>query len=217
MKCVVTAGPTYEELDEVRRLTNFSTGALGSGLADYLAGKGHEVELLTGYYSTCRPAARAERRQVFTTTADLRRRLEALRSPDARAVFHAAAVSDFGFGRIWTRTASGELREVKSAKIATDQEGLLAELKATPKIIRELRGWFPKALLTGWKYELDGSRDEALARGERQMRECQLDACVVNGRAYGEGFGLVRRDGGFAHLEDGEGLFAALEALIPKE
>ncbi|MGD1084312.1 MAG: phosphopantothenoylcysteine decarboxylase [Verrucomicrobiota bacterium] len=217
MKCVVTAGPTYEELDEVRRLTNFSTGALGSGLADYLAGKGHEVELLTGYYSTCRPAARAQRRQVFTTTADLRRRLEALRSPDARAVFHAAAVSDFRFGKIWARTAAGELREVKSAKIATDQEGLLAELRATPKIIRELRGWFPKALLTGWKYELEGGRADALARGERQIEECQLDACVVNGRAYGEGFGLVRRDGGLAHLGDAEGLFAALEALIPVE
>ena len=26
MKCIVTAGPTYEELDEVRRMTNFSTG-----------------------------------------------------------------------------------------------------------------------------------------------------------------------------------------------
>ena len=90
MKCVVTAGPTYEELDEVRRLTNFSTGALGAGLADYLAGLGHEVELLSGYYSTCPPAARAQRRQTFTTTADLRRRLAALAAPDVEAVFHAA-------------------------------------------------------------------------------------------------------------------------------
>ena len=54
-KCIVTAGPTYEELDEVLKMTNFSTGALGTGLADYLAGLGHEVELLTGYYSTCQP------------------------------------------------------------------------------------------------------------------------------------------------------------------
>ncbi|MGD0411613.1 MAG: phosphopantothenoylcysteine decarboxylase [Verrucomicrobiota bacterium] len=119
MKCVVTAGPTYEELDEVRRLTNFSTGALGSGLADYLAGLGHEVELLIGYYSTCPPAAKAQRRQTFTTTADLRRRLAALASPDVGAVFHAAAVSDFTFGKIWERAAAGELREIKAAKIPT--------------------------------------------------------------------------------------------------
>src|SRR5687768_14363623 len=36
VNCVITAGPTYEPLDEVRRLTNFSTGRLGSELATYL-------------------------------------------------------------------------------------------------------------------------------------------------------------------------------------
>ena len=50
MKCIVTAGPTYEELDDVRRLTNFSTGTLGTELANYLVDHGHEVELLRGHY-----------------------------------------------------------------------------------------------------------------------------------------------------------------------
>jgi phosphopantothenoylcysteine synthetase/decarboxylase len=213
MRCVVTAGPTYEELDQVRRLTNFSTGTLGCGLADYLAAKGHEVELLVGYYATCGLPVLAQRRQVFTTTADLSRRLEALASPDARAVFHAAAVSDFMFGKIWSRTGAGELRQVQAAKISTRAEGLLAELKPTPKIIRQLRGWFPKGLLTGWKYELDGDRAQAVARGEEQMRECALDACVVNGRAYGAGYGLLRREAGAAHLADAQELFAALESI----
>ena len=36
MNCIVTCGPTYEPLDEVRRLTNFSTGRLGTELANYL-------------------------------------------------------------------------------------------------------------------------------------------------------------------------------------
>src|ERR1039458_789269 len=169
MKCIVTAGPAYEELDGVRRLTNFSTGALGTGLADYLSGLGHEVELLIGYYSTCDPAVKAQRQQTFTTTADLRRRLAALASPDVGAVFHAAAVSDFTFGRIWERTPTGELREIKAAKIPTRAEGLLAELQPTPKIIRELRGWFPKAFLIGWKYELEPAGEGgAVARGADQ-------------------------------------------------
>ena len=214
MKCVVTAGPTYEELDEVRRLTNFSTGALGAGLADFLAQNGHEAELLIGYYSTCPPAAKAQRRQIFTTTADLRQRLAALASPDVGAVFHAAAVSDFTFGKIWERMATGELREVRSPKIATRQEGLLAELKPTPKILGQLRGWFPQALLTGWKYEMEGDRAQAIARGEWQIRESQTDACVVNGRAYGAGFGLLTRQGKFRDLPDNGALFEALEALL---
>ena len=48
MRCVVTAGPAYEPLDDVRRLTNFSTGQLGTELANYLTTEGHEVTLLSG-------------------------------------------------------------------------------------------------------------------------------------------------------------------------
>ena len=54
MNCLVTAGPTYEALDEVRRLTNFSTGRLGSELASFLAGHGHHVTLLIGQQATWR-------------------------------------------------------------------------------------------------------------------------------------------------------------------
>ncbi len=239
MKCIVTAGPTYDELDEVRRLTNFSTGTLGAGLADFLAGLGHEVELLTGYYSTCPPAARAQRQQTFTTTADLRRRLAALASPDVGAVFHAAAVSDFTFGKIWERTPTGELREIKSAKIPTRAEGLLAELQPTPKIIRELRGWFPKGFLVGWKYELERRSIAAanlwrthhplILRLERQrktvsrewtlgllqMKESQTDACVLNGRGYfNEGFGLLHKDMTLTRCLDKAALFTALAAAL---
>ena len=114
----------------MRRLTNFSTGALGAGLADYLAGLGHEVELLAGYYSTCHPAVQAQRQQTFTTTADLRRRLAALASPAVGAVLHVAAVSDFTFGKIWERAPAGELREIKSPKIPTRTEGLAGGVAA---------------------------------------------------------------------------------------
>lgn len=214
MKCIVTAGPTYEVLDEVRRLTNSSTGALGSGLAGYLAGLGHEVQLLTGYYSTCPPAARAQWQQTFTTTADLRQRLAALASRGVGAVFHAAAVSDFTFGKIWERTAAGELREIKSAKIPTRAEGLLAELQPTPKIIRELRGWFPTAFLAGWKYELDPVV-KPLDFGRGQILENRTDACVLNGRGfYDQGFGLLHKDMTLTRCRDNNALFAALGTAI---
>ena len=45
MNFIVTAGPTYEELDNVRRLTNFSTGRLGSELVNFLVARGHQVEI----------------------------------------------------------------------------------------------------------------------------------------------------------------------------
>ena len=214
MKCIVTAGPTYEELDEVRRLTNMSTGELGSGLADFLSNHGHEVELLIGHYATTRLEAKVQRRQVFTTTQDLQERLRALGSKDACAIFHAAAVSDFGFGKIWSRGADGELREIKSAKIPTRNETLLAELTPTPKIIHQLRDWYPKGMIVGWKYEVVGDRVEALSKGGRKIEESRSDACVVNGRAYGEGFGLITRTAPLQHLIDKEALFGALERQL---
>src|SRR5881396_3056907 len=101
MNCIVTAGPTYEPLDEVRRLTNFSTGRLGSELASFLSAQGHEATLLIGQQATFRGERHARHVQTFTTTADLRDRLRALGGEAVDAVFHAAAVSDFTFGKVW--------------------------------------------------------------------------------------------------------------------
>ena len=58
-------------------------------------------------------------------------------------VFHAAAVCDFTFGDLWRRSPDGELLPVTGGKVSTRNGSLLAELVPTPKLIAELRGWFP--------------------------------------------------------------------------
>ena len=214
MKCVVTAGPTYETLDQVRRLTNFSTGQLGTELANYLAAHGHEVTLLLGEPATFAGERRAQTVARFTTTENLRDQLQALAADKVDAVFHAAAVSDFKFGKVWLRSAAGELSEIKSGKISTRAGTLLAELVPTPKIIAELRAWYPTAKLIGWKYEVDGDRAGVLRVAEQQLTQCLTDACVANGAAYGEGFGLVTGAGQCAHLADRVALFEALTGLL---
>ena len=115
MNRVVTAGPTYEPLDDVRRLTNFSTGRLGTELANHLTAHGHQATLLIGEQATHRGERHAKTVEVFTTTADLRERLKKLSAGRVDAVFHAAAVSDFTFGKIWTRPATGEMTELSRA------------------------------------------------------------------------------------------------------
>ncbi len=214
MECLVTAGPTYEPLDEVRRLTNFSTGRLGSELVNFLAARGHTATLLIGQHATYHGERHPARVETFTTTANLRERLQALAGLAVGAVFHAAAVSDFAFGKVWRRSPQGELAELKAGKISTREGTLLVELAPTPKIISELRQWFPKARLVGWKYEVEGGRAGVIRLSERQITECRTDACVANGPAYGAGFGLVRCGGDFTHLPDTAALFAALEELM---
>ena len=215
MNCIVTAGPTYEPLDDVRRLTNFSTGRLGTELANFLAARGHKVILLIGTMATHGGERRAQRVETFTTTTDLREKLKAVSSKKVDAIFHAAAVSDFSFGRIFTPNEAGKLAEIKSVnKIPTRQGKLLVELVATPKIIAELRGWFPRTRIVGWKFEADGARADALSAARQQIAECSTDLCVVNGPAYGEGFGLATRNGKVAHLASAPLLFEALEKFV---
>ncbi len=214
MHCIVTAGPTYEPLDKVRRLTNFSTGRLGSELAAFLMARGHEVTLLIGQQATWRGERGARRVETFTTTANLRERLLRLAGGEVGAVFHAAAVSDFTFGKIWQRSPSGELTEVQAGKIPTRQGTLFAELTPTPKLIAELRDWFPQARVVGWKYEVDGSRADVIRLAEKQIAECRTDACVANGPAYGIGFGVVRRGGEVRHAAEPLLLFQALEESL---
>ncbi|SRR5581483_1119563 len=213
MNCIVTAGPTYEPLDDVRRLTNFSTGRLGTELANYLAARGHKVILFVGEMATYGGERKAQRIEIFSTTADLREKLKSLSTKKVDVIFHAAAVSDFSFGRIFEPNDS-KLSEIKSKKISTRQGKLLAELLPTPKIISELRGWFAKSKIVGWKFEADGKRVDAIAAAQKQITDCKTDLCVVNGAAYGEGFGLLAKIGEPKHLANPPLLFDALEKFV---
>ena len=210
MNCIVTAGPTFEPLDNVRRLTNFSTGRLGTELANFLTARGHRVTLLVGELATYAGERQAAAVKRFSSTADLRATLKALAGKKVDAVFHAAAVSDFTFGQIFTRDAAGKLKPfTASKKISTRGGKLCVELVPTPKIIAELRGWFPAAKITGWKFEADGNRAAGLRAARRQIAECATDYCVANGPAYGKGFGLVSA-AGQKHFTTAEKLFDRL-------
>lgn len=188
MHCIVTAGPTVEPLDSVRRLTNHSTGTLGTALADHLAGCGHEVLLLRSRTATAPPPIHAVATEAFGTSRELMDLFRSHATREPVALFHAAAVGDFEIGSVFRREADGALTRVESGKFSTRDGDLLAELRPTQKILAQLRDLYPKAWITGWKYEVDGSRDEVVARARAQVDDCRSDAVVANGPAHGPGF-----------------------------
>jgi phosphopantothenoylcysteine decarboxylase/phosphopantothenate--cysteine ligase len=210
MRALVTFGPTCEPIDKVRRLTNFSTGQLGTGLANFLHDAGHTVLALRGSLSTFPGACLAQTVRTFTTTADLSRLLHEAARENYDAIFHAAAVSDFIGGQMFRRNSDGSLEAVRSGKFSTRDGSLLLELIPTPKIIHDLRTLFPAARLFGWKYEVDGSRDDVIALGIRQISDNQTDFCVVNGPAYGSGFGIVAQHAPLQQCGSAAELYAAL-------
>src|SRR5277367_4571273 len=96
MRIVITSGPSYEPLDRVRRLSNFSTGELGTLLAEGFAEAGHTVVCFRGVASTFPPPLWPVEVIPFTTNDNLAAGLRALPArEEATLVLHAAALCDF--------------------------------------------------------------------------------------------------------------------------
>lgn len=199
MKVIVTCGPSYEPIDEVRRLTNFSTGELGVLLSNELARAGHEVFCFKGSGATAPGPDAPCRVSLFNTNDDLLALLEkASVEYEIGAVFQAAALCDYKVRNV----ADEQGRDCNSPKIASRSGALTIHLEPATKVIAQTRRLFPKSWLVGWKYELAGTREEALAKARRQIEENSVDACVVNGRAYGSGFGICLADSSVHECEN---------------
>ena len=203
---LISAGPTFEPIDEVRRLTNFSTGSLGTLLANALAMAGHEVVLMRSRAAVAPPPVFAVEVVPFSTTAELRGLFGRWATADPVVVLHAAAVGDFECAGVHARGVDGTLAPVAARKVPTSGGELWMRLKPAPKILPLLRGLFPAARIAGWKYEVDGSPAEALARGREQVASARTDACVVNGPAHGPGYTVVRPGMADERLGDGPAL-----------
>jgi phosphopantothenate---cysteine ligase (CTP) len=187
MRVLITAGPSSEPIDEVRVITNRSTGELGTVLADAMARAGHSVELLLGQGATFEWSGA----KLFATNEDLEQLLAKVFQPETvDVVFHVAALADFRVGRI-------EINRTRQLvpKIASDAGPVWLELVPQSKLIANLRTCFPKARIVGWKYEHGITRDELLLEAARQIQQHRTNACVVNGRAFGPGFGVCTSDG----------------------
>lgn len=192
MRVLITCGPSYEPLDEVRRLTNLSTGALGVGLAEHLAAAGDEVVCLKGVGATHRDPGPPVIVDTFATNDDLEERLRHWAATGAfGAVFHAAALCDFRVAAV--EDGRGRMRQ--DGKIPSGLGELSVRLVPTRKLMVDLRRRFPEAWIVGWKYEVDGEAEGAIERGRLQMSAYQTDVCVVNGPACGGTFWICEASG----------------------
>ena len=181
---LVTCGPAHEPIDDVRRITNHSTGEIGTILSETLSASGFEVLCLRGEMAG-HPAPKNASVVAFSTNASLLKILQTL-SVQPSAVFHAAALCDFTVHRIEGTESARKIRSTVAE--------LHLILRPAEKILPRLRSLFPDSIIVGWKYELDGSCANAIARAREQIKNSRTNACVVNGSAYGTGFGFLTRE-----------------------
>ncbi len=128
MKILVTSGATREPLDDVRFLSNVSTGATGAALADALAAHGHTITLLRGTGAAMPHAVRDV--AVFTSTSDLLAQLrQQVATGGYDAVIQCAAIADYTPARV-TR-----------GKISSNAPSLTLRLVPTPKILPQIKSF----------------------------------------------------------------------------
>lgn len=211
MRCFVASGPTWEPVDQVRRLTNFSTGSLGGRLANRLAEEGWDTTLLLSESAVWRAPLAAVRTETFSTASSLRDawKRHSVRGP--AALFQVAAVGDFTGAGLFRETGTGSMARCAEGKPATAAGRLWLALEPTPKILPQLRDLFPDAVIFGWKYEVDGGVEGAIAAARRQLANAKSNYCVLNGPAAGPGFSIWGSSGVVAEAPDVDVL---LETLV---
>ncbi len=127
-RVLVSAGPTYEDLDPVRYIGNRSSGKMGFALAAAAAELGAEVTLIAGPVGLATPAG--------VRRIDVRRAIEmrdaALSMLPQDIYIGAAAVADY----MPARTATDKIK--KPTDVASRDSGLTLELVRTPDILAEI-------------------------------------------------------------------------------
>jgi phosphopantothenoylcysteine decarboxylase/phosphopantothenate--cysteine ligase len=166
LRVVVTAGPTYEDLDPVRFVGNRSSGRMGFAIAAELTARGAHVTLIAGPTSTPAPAV-AVMTRVRSAVEMHRAVLEAV--PDADALVMAAAVANY------------RAEQTEAQKIAHDDGPVTLCLVPTPDILADVAQWRSQAgrttpLLVGFAAETHDVVPRARAKQTRKG----VDVIIAN-------------------------------------
>jgi len=167
---LVTAGPTCEDLDPVRYLTNRSSGKMGYAIADAAARRGARVVLVSGPAALDAPVG-VELVPVRSTEEMHRAVLQHLGS--ATIVVMAAAVADY-------RPVMAQ-----SQKMKRSGEHLLLEFEPTPDILADVARRSPERFVVGFAAETDHVAEHA----RRKLAAKAANMIVANDvTAEGAGF-----------------------------
>jgi phosphopantothenoylcysteine synthetase/decarboxylase len=194
-KVLITSGGTREYIDDVRVLTNISSGKLGAMIAEKLFSNGYEVHYVHSIGSI-EPRTNPERmdcvnKHSIKDVAGLVEKMEEL-APQMDVVIHAMAVSDFGFDRS------------KPVKLkSNDPEGFIEYMRQTikvnPKVLPMIKEWNPDTLLISFKFEVGLSLTNLFDVAIKSMIGGNSDFVVANDKEemvnFGKHIAYILRNG----------------------
>ena len=167
---LVTAGPTCEDIDPVRFLTNRSSGKMGYAVAAAAARRGAKVALVSGPTALGAPQG-VER--IDVRSAEEMQRAVMARFPDCSIAVFAAAVADY-------RPA-----EKSSKKVTRAKEALTLRLEPNPDILASVSRQKGERLVVGFAAETESVAENA----RKKLAQKNADLIVANDvSAEGAGF-----------------------------
>jgi phosphopantothenoylcysteine decarboxylase/phosphopantothenate--cysteine ligase len=177
LRVVVTAGPTVEDIDPVRFVSNRSSGRMGFAVAERAARRGATVTLITGPVELATPVAVA--RVDVRSAREMKAALDAAFGEnlgEADALVMSAAVADYA------------PREVHTHKMKKAGDSMSLELTRNPDILAEMGGARQdgRPVLVGFAVET-AEDDVLVAYAHKKLRDKKVDLIVANraGDAFG--------------------------------
>jgi len=166
IRALVTCGATWTPIDDVRVISNVSTGETGHLIACALRSAGARVTVIEGpvAYPLLDRGIKIIKYRFFDQLAKLLKR-EVLQKYDI--VIHAAAVSDFKVPR-------SHKNKIASSKTLT------LRLVATPKLIESIKTLSPKSVLVGFKLESKLNPKNIFKTAQALFSRCGCDLVVAN-------------------------------------
>lgn len=189
---IITAGGTSEKIDNVRKITNSSSGKLGVTIANKLLEEMSDIKV---YYICSKNSYKPldERVEIIEIegTMDLKNKVEyLLRDNNIDFFIHSMAVSDYMTDYVTTLNkikesiiktdnidhAFSNIEVISSNKISSYENNLVVVLKPTPKIISIIKDISPATYLIGFKLLDKVSKEELIqvAKNLRDKNNCDL-------------------------------------------
>jgi phosphopantothenoylcysteine decarboxylase/phosphopantothenate--cysteine ligase len=163
-KVIVTAGGTKEKIDDVRFISNGSSGKMGAAIAEALFLRGAEVLLIRAKESV-KPRY-VIKEVTFETSAELADIMKQ-NVKDYDTIFHAAAVADF------------TVSEPTEGKISSSTAFTLTMVPQA-KIINAIKDWNPNIQLIAFKTTAGKSADEMIEIAKAKIADSRADIIIAN-------------------------------------
>ena len=163
LNVVVATGATFEAIDDMRGITNRSSGKMGIELAKEAYRQGANVTVVCGRIDTYVPSV-FERIDVESTDE----MMEVIKSTiyEADIYISAAAISDFKIDK-------------KDGKLSSDND-ISVKFTKLPKVLKEIKEINPNIYVVGFKAEAAKTQEELIAKAKDRMEKYNTDLMIAN-------------------------------------